>query len=238
MKRSLILNRWKTPDGTVLISYHTHDFVSHKDANGEEYFIDGGNDYVRRSNNKEPMENMCVYSDDQFSVIRTVLCRGTFDKDGKRVFIPLCNMSNPHIENCITYYKQLFNENGCSNKYMIYYLVELLFRWYSNKYIDEKKYIKIDETCVSKEFVEFTSINGSFKSDIVNCVKKLEDNINDNIHSDKSGIVDSVKKLTDNINAGIHSDKEETIMLIKHIVNLWSDKDSTIKEMLMNWNIK
>jgi ABC-type polar amino acid transport system ATPase subunit len=121
---------------------------------------------------------------------------------------------------------------------MIYYLVELLFRWCLNEYIDEKTYTKIDTTCVSKEFVEFTSINGSFKSDIVNCVKKLEDNANDNIHSDKSGIVDSVKKLTDNINAGIHSDKEETIMLIKHIVNLWSDKDSTIKEMLMNWNIK
>lgn len=216
MKRSLILNRWKTPDGTVLISYHTHDFVSHKDANGEEYFIDGGNDYVRMSGNKEPMENMCVYSDDQFSVIRTVLCRGTFDENDKRIWIPLCNMSNPHLENCVTYYARSFNEDGCTNRYMIYYLVELLFRWYSNKYIDEKTYTKIDTTCVSKEFVEFTSI-----SDSLEC-----------------GIVDSVKKLADNINAGIHSNKDETIMLIKHIVNLWSDKDPTIKEMLVNWNIK
>ena len=216
MERNLIRNRWKTPDGTVLISRHTHDFVSHKDANGEEYFIDGGNDYIRKSVNKEEMENMCVYSDDQFSLIRTVLCRVTFDENNKRIWIPLCNMSNPHLENCITYYSDLFDENGCKNKYMIYYLVELLYRWYSNKYIGEKKYTKKDETCETKDLVEFNR------------------SINDSV---KCGIVDSVERFINNINADIHSDKEETIMLVKHIVNLWSEKDSTIKEMLVNWNI-
>ena len=100
---------------------------------------------------------------------------------------------------------------------MIYYLVELLYRWYSNKYIGEKKYTIKDETYEPKDLVEFNR------------------SINDSI---KCGIVDSVEKFTNNINAGIHSDKEETIMLVKHIVNLWSEKDSTIKEMLMNWNIK
>lgn len=217
MERNLIRNRWKTPDGTVLISRHTHDFVSHKDANGEEYFIDGGNDYIRKSVNKEEMENMCVYSDDQFSLIRTVLCRVTFDENNKRIWIPLCNMSNPHLENCITYYSDLFDENGCKNKYMIYYLVELLYRWYSNKYIGEKKYTIKDETCEQKDLVEFNR------------------SINDSV---KCGIVDSVERFINNINADIHSDKEETIMLVKHIVNLWSDKDPTIKEMLVNWNIK
>ena len=214
MERNLIRNRWKTPDGTVLISRHTHDFVSHKDANGEEYFIDGGNDYIRKSVNKEEMENMCVYSDDQFSLIRTVLCRVTFDENNKRIWIPLCNMSNPHLENCITFY--LFDENGCKNKYMIYYLVELLFRWCLNEYIDEKTYTRKDAECVSKTFAENTR------------------SINDTLDY---GIVDSIERFTNNINAGIHSDKEETIMLVKHIVNLWSDKDPTIKEMLVNWNI-
>ena len=216
MERNLIRNRWKTPDGTVLISRHTHDFVSHKDANGEEYFRDGGNDYIRKSVNNEEMENMCVYSDDQFSLIRTVLCRGTFDENNKRIWIPLCNMSNPHLENCITYYSDLFDENGCKNKYMIYYLVELLYRWYSNKYIGEKKYTIKDETCEQKDLVEFNR------------------SINDSV---KCGIVDSVERFINNINADIHSDKKETIMLVKHIVNLWSEKDSTIKEMLKNWNI-
>ena len=216
MERNLILNRWKTPDGTVLISRHTHDFVLHKDANGEGYLIDGGNDYIRKSVNKEEMENMCVYSDDQFSLIRTVLCRGTFDENNKRIWIPLCNMSNQHLENCITYYSDLFDENGCKNKYMIYYLVELLFRWCLNEYIDEKTYTRKDAECVSKTFAENTR------------------SINDTLDY---GIVDSIERFTNNINAGIHSDKEETIMLVKHIVNLWSEKDSTIKEMLKNWNI-
>ena len=160
---------------------------------------------------------MCVYSDDQFSLIRTVLCRVTFDENNKRIWIPLCNMSNPHLENCITYYSDLFDENGCKNKYMIYYLVELLYRWYSNKYIGEKKYTIKDETCEQKDLVEFNR------------------SINDSV---KCGIVDSVERFINNINADIHSDKEETIMLVKHIVNLWSDKDPTIKEMLVNWNIK
>ena len=214
MERNLIRNRWKTPDGTVLISRHIHDFVSHKDANGEDYFIDGGNDYIRMSVNKEEMENMCVYSDDQFSLIRTVLCRGTFDENNKRIWIPLCNMSNPHLENCITFY--LFDENGCKNKYMIYYLVELLYRWYSNKYIGEKKYTIKDETCDMKDLVEF------------NC------SINDSV---KCGIVDSVERFTNNINAGIHSDKEETIVLVKHNVTMWREKDSKIKDKMLNWNI-
>ncbi len=217
MERSLILNRWKTPDGTVLISRHTHDFVSHKDANGEDYFIDGGNEYVRMSVNKEEMENMCVYSDDQFSVIRKVLCRGTFDENDKRIWIPLCNMSNPHLENCVTYYARSFNEDGCTNRYMIYYLVELLFRWCLNEYIDEKTYTKKDAEYVSKAFVENT--------------RSIEDTLD-------YGIVESVIKFAYNIDSGIHSDKEETIMLVKHIIDLWSEKDTTIKEMLKNWNIK
>ena len=100
---------------------------------------------------------------------------------------------------------------------MIYYLVELLYRWYSNKYIGEKKYTIKDETCEQKDLVEFNR------------------SINDSV---KCGIVDSVERFINNINADIHSDKEETIMLVKHIVNLWSDKDPTIKEMLVNWNIK
>ena len=216
-EKFLILNRWKTPDGTILTSRYQHEYVEHTDKNGEYYFVDGGSDYIRMSVNKEKMENMCVYSDDQFSLIRTVLCRGTFDENNKRIWIPLCNMSNTHLENCITYYSDLFDENGCKNKYMIYYLVELLYRWYSNKYIGEKKYTIKDVTCEIKDLVEFNR------------------SINDSV---KCGIVDSVERFTNNISTGIHSNKEETIMLVKHIVNLWSDKDPTIKEMLVNWNIK
>ena len=49
----LILNRIKTPDGTILTSYNRHDYVSYEDANGLEYMVDGGLEYLRRNVNNE-----------------------------------------------------------------------------------------------------------------------------------------------------------------------------------------
>ena len=56
----LILSRIQTPDGTVLTSYHRHDYVTHTDANGEEYCLDGGNDYQRYNITKEPFKDLSV----------------------------------------------------------------------------------------------------------------------------------------------------------------------------------
>tara|TARA_R110002072_G_scaffold302550_1_gene486271 strand:- start:2108 stop:2356 length:249 start_codon:yes stop_codon:yes gene_type:complete len=48
MTQQIILNSIRTPDGTVLVSAHEHDFVRHIDANGLKYAIDGGNEILRR----------------------------------------------------------------------------------------------------------------------------------------------------------------------------------------------
>ena len=44
----LLCNQIQTPDGTVLTSYHRHDYQTHEDKNGFTYMVDGGTDYLRR----------------------------------------------------------------------------------------------------------------------------------------------------------------------------------------------
>lgn len=105
----LLVNRIQTPDGTVLISRFTHDFVSYTDANGEEYFIDGGMDYTRTSVNKEPAKLLCLYDTDMkylFEEIRKYVYRGTFDENGERIWKPICELSNNHLDNIIKYNKE------------------------------------------------------------------------------------------------------------------------------------
>ena len=45
----IVLNAIETPDGTVLVSRHRHDYREHTDANGSTYAVDGGSDYLKRS---------------------------------------------------------------------------------------------------------------------------------------------------------------------------------------------
>lgn len=83
MEKQLIYNAIRTPDGTVLVSYHRHDYVTHLDTNGETYFTDGGTEYIRRSVNKVPAEDLSLYDDEPFEVIREHVYRGGRGKSGK-----------------------------------------------------------------------------------------------------------------------------------------------------------
>jgi hypothetical protein len=97
----IVLNRIQTPDGTVLISYHVHDYKSYKDTiSGEVYMVDGGHEYLRRSVNEVPYIEQSVYDDEPFETIREVFCWGTRGKDGKSpvTYIPLSQLETSHIE--------------------------------------------------------------------------------------------------------------------------------------------
>ena len=82
----ILSSRIRTPDGTILESLHRHDYVTHTDANGKEYMLDGGCDYVRCSANGDE-EMLTVTSDDSHSLIREVVKWGTYGKDSNQ---PLC----------------------------------------------------------------------------------------------------------------------------------------------------
>lgn len=97
----ILVNSIRTPDGTVLISYGRHDYVTHKDAvTGEVYMIDGGLDYLRRSINTVAAEDLSVYNNVSHDVARQVVTWGTRGKDGLQPFkrVAVKDMETSHIE--------------------------------------------------------------------------------------------------------------------------------------------
>lgn len=97
----LVANRIQTPDGTVLQSFHRHDYKTHVDTiSGEEYMIDGGLDYRRGSVNQVPAKDLSVNSDDPFEMQREAFCWGTRGRDGKSplTWKPLMDLDTDHIE--------------------------------------------------------------------------------------------------------------------------------------------
>jgi len=140
MEKRLILNRIQTPDGTILTSYHRHDFNSHTDKNGLMYFVDGGLSYQRTSFYEEPDKkhiNLSVYSDQPFEIIRQNFHRGSYGKlnDEPLHWITLNNMSDNHLNNVIEY-----------NKNKIY--LETNDQFFTNLYLLELEYRKINNISV------------------------------------------------------------------------------------------
>lgn len=136
MKR-IILNSIKTPDGTILISHHVHDYQAYKDKNGEIYRIDGGHEYLRRSSNKIPATEMSIYEDAPFEIIRENYYRGTFNKEGHRCWVKLSEMSNNHILNCIRFNELKFNANCFANAI---YEQEIKYRGTNKIFIEDRQY--------------------------------------------------------------------------------------------------
>lgn len=95
-EKQVIASRIQTPDGTILWSRHVHDYVTYKDANGEEYMLDGGNDYCRTSVNNVPATPIPIFDDEPWEVQRQYRLWGTC---GMRV--PVGCLSNEHLENII-----------------------------------------------------------------------------------------------------------------------------------------
>ena len=105
-RKHIIYNAIRTPDGTLLESHSTHHYITYIDDNGEHYTVDGGREYLKRTTNKIPYEELSVYSDDSHTNIRKVYVWGSYGKAGGETLynIPLPDMSIEHInailENC------------------------------------------------------------------------------------------------------------------------------------------
>lgn len=98
----LLYNAIKTPDGTVIESFHRHDYVCHKDANGYTYCVDGGLDYQRRTFTNHDYEDLSVEDDGKHETRRSILKWGkNYDKYGNRlpetVFTKIKDLETEHI---------------------------------------------------------------------------------------------------------------------------------------------
>lgn len=102
-------NAVRTPDGTYLVSGHTHDFRYHIDANSLYYMRDGGYDYIRSNpdyiGDECKGEDLTLMSDDPFELVREKLLWGSYGKSGKEPlhYIRLKDMEEDHIANVIEY---------------------------------------------------------------------------------------------------------------------------------------
>ena len=102
----IIRNAIKTPDGTIIESKHRHDYVSHLDANGETYMVDGGKDYFRGSVNEVPATNLRLSTEDNsIEEIREVFTWGSNGVNGDQptTYTLLKDISDNHLESIIDF---------------------------------------------------------------------------------------------------------------------------------------
>lgn len=106
---NVVYSALRTPDGTLLESKHRHDYVSHKDANGKTYMLDGGLDYIRSSCNGDEVF-IEVTLDYPHEIVREVVKWGTYGKNGDEPYrqVKLSEMSNAHIRACIETQKNMY----------------------------------------------------------------------------------------------------------------------------------
>ena len=100
MLKQIVANKIMTPDGTILQSYHRHDYKTYIDKNGLEYMVDGGLTYLRRNvHDTFPYTELSLTIDSDFLLIRKEFHWGTRGVDGKQplTWVPLCDLTTEHI---------------------------------------------------------------------------------------------------------------------------------------------
>lgn len=83
--------------GEILQSYHRHDFMSC--MHHQNSFIDGGTDYIRSSG----VKTLTVYENEPHEIVRMFATRGTFDDNGNRVYKPVKDLTDDHLEAILDY---------------------------------------------------------------------------------------------------------------------------------------
>jgi len=97
----IIYNAIRTPDGTVLESISKHDYRTHKDKNGLTYMVDGGHEYLRRTEYKLDMyEELSLYDNEPNDIQRKHITWGSYGIHGNSLlsFKIIKNMDTDHLK--------------------------------------------------------------------------------------------------------------------------------------------
>ena len=117
-----LTNAIQTPDGTIIESMYTHDFVCHVDENGKTYCVDGGPSYARRVFDTLDFKDLSVKDDGTHELRRKHLKWGVnFDKEmnrlSKTLWKTIESLDTDHIEAILDggyainpFYKEVFQE--------------------------------------------------------------------------------------------------------------------------------
>lgn len=127
---TLLVNSLQTPDGTILVSRHTHDYVSHKDMiTGTTYAIDGGISYLRWMPGGD-YKDLSVYSDDPHEKIRKGVERGGrgINGDEPLTYVTLDKINDDWLKAIIKYEE----EHRPANRYIPIYRKEVEYRKENN----------------------------------------------------------------------------------------------------------
>lgn len=127
----ILINSIRTPDGTVLESNHVHDYVSHKDKNGNTYAIDGGKEYLKRVYDVRDFEELSKDDVGDHLERRKYLKWGNnYDENMNRLpetnWLAIENMNTGHIQT-------ILNGNYTNNPlYLETFKNELVYRKENN----------------------------------------------------------------------------------------------------------
>ena len=129
-ERVLLVNSIQTPDGTVLVSQHVHDYVCHEDkVTGTTYAIDGGGSYLRWMPGGD-YKDLSVYSDDSHEKIRAGVERGGrgINGDEPLTYVILDKINDDWLKAIIKYEE----EHRPANRYIPIYKNEVEYRIKNN----------------------------------------------------------------------------------------------------------
>lgn len=136
MEKKIALNSIQTPDGTILISHHRHDYKKYQDQNGRIYIVDGGRDYLKRGFETEDFIEKSIFYDEQtdFQILREAFHWGNRGKNGdmELKYLPISEMSNSHIQAILENYS-----NSISGEYKELFEKEISFRKDQNISIED-----------------------------------------------------------------------------------------------------